>query len=42
MQEQATTQAVEALAQQGWQDQQVVVVDPHKIVIHADHLNELV
>lgn len=42
MQEEAATQAVEPLAQQRGKDQQVVVVYPHKVIVHADHLNQLV
>lgn len=42
MQEQTTAQAVEALAQQRWQDEQMVVMDPDKVVVHADHLNQFV
>ncbi len=39
VQEQAATHAVEALAQKAGQHQQVVVMDPHIVIVHADHLN---
>ena len=30
------------IAQQRWQDEQMVVMDPDKVVVHADHLNQFV
>ena len=42
MQEKAASHLVEFFAQKGGQDQQVVVMDPDVVVIHAHDLHQLV
>ena len=42
MQKQAHADAIEAFPQQRGQHQQVVVMQPHEVIIHAHHLYQLI